>query len=287
MSGRPWTDSEIRYLELNWSSKDARKIAATLKRTKTAILNQGRRMGLGRQIDGNGELLNVGMINHAFGKYTVSHITADYMEKTGLNVRRLRQGRVMRYLVYISEFWEWLRINQSLFPLSRLVPLALGPEPEWVEKARRASRTHPVHNSRKTWTEHDDMLLLSMTRQERPISEICAALKRSESAVRQHATKNWAVDLSYAAEHRRRPWTEEEKRQIVELARDGYCSAEIARKIDRSERMVRVKLREVAGTSSIDQVQRAAAGEETKKRGKRKQAQRGDTGRDRGKRKAG
>lgn len=262
-------------------------ISVSLGRTKISVRNKARNLYLGRQYDGNGETVTIKMINTAFGKVTVSHRTADRMEKTGLKVRRFRFGRVNRYCVRIDDFWEWLKLNQGYYPVTKLEPLALGPEPEWVEQARRAARAYPILNAGKPWTHHDDMLLKSMIRSRRPIGEICAALKRTENAVRSHAARDWSIDLSYAACTRRRPWTEDEKRRLIEMAQSGWCSAKIAAQLDRSERMVRVKLRQLCGTSSIDQVQRAAAGEETKKRGKRKQAQRGDTGRDRGKRKAG
>lgn len=288
MSGRPWTDQEIAYLERHWYTSSLAAMTAYLGRTKVAVRNKGRLMGLGRQIDGGGETMSVKMINNAFGKQTVSHITAARMEATGLKVRRLRFGRVNRYCVRIDEFWEWLRLNQGYYPVTKLEPLALGPEPAWVEEARHAARAFPVLNSQKLWTQHDDMLLVSMSREKRPISEICAALKRTENAVRCHAAGDWRIDLSYAADHRRRPWTEAEKRRLTEMALAGRCSMDIAVRLDRTERMVRIKLKEICGTSSISRLQMTAAGEEAGKRGRRKGAKRGDSGADRsGKREAG
>lgn len=288
MSGRPWSEQEIAYLERHWYTSNLAAMTAYLGRTKIAVRNKGRRMGLGRQIDGGGDTVSVKMINNAFGKQTVSHITAARMEATGLKVRRFRFGRMNRYCVRIDEFWEWLRLNQGYYPVTKLEPLALGPEPDWVEQARRAARAYPILNAGKPWTQHDDMLLKSMIRSRRHIGEICAALKRTENAVRSHAARDWSIDLSYAACTRRRPWTEDEKRRLIEMAQTGRCSMDIGAQLDRSERMVRIKLKELCGTSSIDRVHKAAAGEEAGKRGRRKGAKRGDPGADRsGKREAG
>lgn len=267
MSGRPWTDSDIRYLKMHWYTSSVKALAEGLGRTMIAVRNKSMVLGLGPQIYGGGETLSVQMINRAFHKVTVSHITADRMEKTGLQVRRHRFGRVNRYCVKIDEFWEWLKLNQGYFPVTKLEPLALGPEPEWVEEARRAARAYPIRNAGKPWTPHDDMLLKSMARNRRPIREICATLKRTENAVRAHASMDWQIDLSYAATPERRPWTEEEKRKLIGMAKAGRCSMDIAVKLDRSERMVRVKLKELCGTSSLDRVRQAAAGKWEKSHG--------------------
>lgn len=253
-------------------------LTAWLGRTKIAVRNKAMALGLGQQIYGGGETLSIKMINNAFGKVTVSHITADRMEKTGLKVKRFKFGRVNRYCVRIDDFWAWLKLNQGYYPVTKLEPLALGPEPDWVEAARRAGRAYPILNAGKPWTQHDDMLLLSMVRNRRPIGEICAALKRTENAVRSHAAGDWRIDLSYAAHTQRRPWTDEEKRQLIEMAQAGRCSMDIAVRLDRSERMVRLKLKELCGTSSFDSLRRAAAGKGEKSHGNGKRTKRGDTG---------
>lgn len=271
---------------MHFSSTSAASIGKTLGRTKVAVLNYARNHGYGRQIDANGEMLNIGMINRAFGKRTVAHITADYMERTGLKVRRLRLGRVTRYLVGIDDFWDWLEMNQSHYPPTRLEPMALGPEPEWMAEARIRARKYPLTNGRLRWTDQDDMMLMSMARQQRPIREICTALKRSENAVRQRAAMNWAVDLSYTREPTRRRWTPEEEQTLVDMAQAGCRSAEIAKRIGRTERMVRMRLKELCGTSSLEKAMKAAA-EEEGKRGKGKRAKRGSAGRARNTGRAG
>lgn len=276
MSGKYWTEQEIIYLERHWYTSSLDAMTKYLGRSKISVRNKARAIGLGRQVDGGGDTMTIKMINQAFGKQTVSHMSAAYMEKNGLKVRRFRFGRVNRYVVRIDDFWEWLKLHQQTYPVAKLEPLALGPEPEWVDKARAAARKFPIINNGKAWTEHENMLLINMSRQKRPIKEICAALKRSENAVRCHTARLWAADLSYSADMTRRPWTEDEEKRLVELAKAGHGSMEISHLLGRSEHMVRIRLKQLCGTSSIEKLH---AMEENGKNGKRKRAKAGSAGR--------
>ncbi len=253
MSGRKWTEEEIRFLERNWVRMRPEEIAAQLGRSVYGVRAKGRLWGLGRRCDGMGEMLTLGMIKTAFGKRTASWIIVRYMESTGLKAVRFRQGKVVRFSVRTDDFWKWVKHRQGMFPVSRMEPLALGPEPKWVDEARKRQRDCPSQRLGSDWTDADDMLLQSMVRQKTPIREMCRRLKRSEISVRNRASLLF-LSISYGKERRRRPWTEEEHTTIAEMLIAGATVYEISQAMDRTEHMVRNKMVEKYGTATVGRV---------------------------------
>lgn len=134
--------------------------------------------------------------------------------------------------------------NKHMIDFSKVERLSLGPEPEWVEKKRKADqikklRVPKPHNT--PWSKDDEAKLIWMLKQFKyTYPEIATELNRTQGAV-----KRRIYDLGLKARPVRLPnhnkYTKEDERIIVEMLEKGYCFEEIANRLNRSSLGVRGK----------------------------------------------
>ena len=180
---RNWTKEEIEYLTEFWGKVSVPILAKNLNRSENAVICKKGRLGLGAFLEAN-DLISVNELFRCLGKsYGTEGVEA--FRKRGLKIKYRKVKKNCFLMVSIDDFWKFAEKNKHFIDFSRLEPLILGEEPEWLTEARK---TDFVYNHKKTkWTSADDTALklyISMGYGYRRISQ---ELNRTEAAVKRRA----------------------------------------------------------------------------------------------------
>ena len=140
-SGRNWTQAEKDYLAENWGTVSVERIAENLNRSVGGVINMKGRMGLGAYLD-SGDYITLNQLLCAFQGTNAgySYKTISWVKKRGMPVHSRKVNKKRVKVVYLEEFWKWAEKNRSFLDFSKMQPLSLGEEPDWVEEQRKWSR---------------------------------------------------------------------------------------------------------------------------------------------------
>jgi transposase-like protein len=241
MGSKPnWTKEEIEYLEDKWGVISIKAIAKNLGRGISAVKQKGQSVGLGDPIlhyDG----ISISQLSQALNlEYQqVQYWITNYSFPAK---RKMFAEKMHVLVVQYQDFWVWAEEHKQMLNFSRLEPLILGPEPEWVAEKRKADMKS--HNKIKVrqWSKEDDRRLSNMVHAyQYTYPEIANRLQRTESAL-----KRRLYDLGIKA----RPlslnnmikYTDQEVQQMIMLYEKGYGLNSIAESLNKSALGVRGKL---------------------------------------------
>lgn len=171
-------------------------------------------------------------------------------------------------VVYIDEFWEWAERNRSFIDFSKIEPLILGEEPEWVKEQRKndfAAYRRP-HNDPWTAAE-DERLKALLERQKYTWAEISEILRRTEGAVQRRCITLGIKDRPVKADNHGESarWYDWMYAAVKEGIKNGECYAAIAKRIGKSEKAVRGKVYTMYRTENADKVREMIKERETLK----------------------
>ena len=236
-----WTRDEDEYLADHWGSSPTPSIARKLGRSKTAVNVRAWRLGLGRKMEA-GKTVPINFIAaEIFGKRNTGY-TVDRWIRNGIPYKKARISERAFRVVTMDEFWNWLEQHKNMIDLSKLEPLALGPEPDWVREKRRydiRDKQAVRKNHNDPWTDQDNQRLKRMIEKNCfSYRDIARELWRTESAVRRQAG---TLHLGTAIRTKPRRWTKEETDDLIRMVDQGLSWAYIAEKLDRSALGVRGK----------------------------------------------
>ena len=82
-----------------------------------------------------------------------------WVENRGLPVHTKKVNRCSFRVVYIEEFWEWAERYRSFIDFSKMEPLALGEEPDWVAEQRKKDFEAYAIQRKDPWGEDEDSRL--------------------------------------------------------------------------------------------------------------------------------
>lgn len=256
-SNKNWRKEEISYLEEFWGVVSVEHIAKKINRSVTAIRLKASRLKLGPFLLAGEYITFNQLVKTITGNNAYSYHLKSWQKnrKFPVHYKRINEKRVR--IVYLNEFWKWAEKNRSFIDFSKMEPLSLGKEPEWVDEQRRKDYRAFSLQRKDPWTAAEDSkLLYLLEKQEYGYKEISKMLHRSAGAIQRRCndlgTKYRPVKAdNHSAES---AWTEEDYEILVEGIKNGDSYTVIGNMLDKSEKAVRGKVYFVYLTESADKV---------------------------------
>lgn len=255
--GKRWTPEEEEYLQEHWGRTSIPGLAKHLGRSRNAIMVRAKRLGLGPWLEA-GEYISVNALYKAlFGRNFSGYQLKSWVKDRGMPIHSIRRGKNTYRVIYLEEFWEWAEKNRAFLDFSKMEPLALGAEPDWVAEQRRKD-FHSFRIQRKDpWTPEEDARLKMLLKQHKyGYKELSEMLQRSDGAIQRRCVdlgiKERPVKANSNAEENK--WTDEAYRKLADGVRNGNSWGQIARNLGKSEKAVRGKVYYTYLTEDADKV---------------------------------
>lgn len=221
---RPWTPADEAYLEENWGRRSIVALAKKLDRSPDAIKIRARKMNLGPVLMAGdyitlNQLVRVFQAAESAGSYQVE----SWVRNRGLPVHtRVVQDCSFR-VVYLNEFWAWAEKHRSFLDFSKMEPLALGKEPDWVAQQRKIDYISFSNQRKDPWTAEEDQRLTHLLKQHKYTwVEISKELRRSVGAI-QRRVCDLGLKERPVRQSPHNPWSEKDLQTMAEMIRQG-CS---------------------------------------------------------------
>ena len=257
-SGRNWTQAEKDYLAENWGTVSVERIAENLNRSVGGVINMKGRMGLGAYLD-SGDYITLNQLLCAFQGTNAgySYKTISWVKKRGMPVHSRKVNKKRVKVVYLEEFWKWAEKNRSFLDFSKMQPLSLGEEPDWVEEQRKKDYYAFANQRKDPWTPGEDSRLKALLKQHKyGYAELSDMLHRSAGAIQRRINDLGLKERPVKAENHGKEceWTAEDFQLLADGIRNGDSYTEIGRAVGRSEKAVRGKVYTVYLTERADKV---------------------------------
>lgn len=258
MGSRTWTPEEITYLRENWGTVSVKTMCKRLQRTEAAIITKSNKLGLGAYLD-SGDYITLNQLLIAVTGTTAaySYKQTSWVKNRGLPVhtKLIKEKRVR--IVYLEEFWEWAEKNRSFLDFSKMEPLALGEEPEWVAEQRRKDYQAFAIQRKDPWTPDEDSRLKMLLKQHKyGYAELSEMLHRSAGAIQRRCTDLGVKERPVKADNhgKESTWTDADFSTLAEGIRRGDSYTMIGRAIGKSEKAIRGKVYFVYLTENADKI---------------------------------
>lgn len=256
--GRPWSPQEEEYLSENWGRVSVPTMAKKLARTENAVIVRARRMELGAFLDsGDYVTLNQLVIAVTGSKKSYSYKIKSWVENRGLPVHTKKNVACSWRVVYIDEFWMWAEKNRSFIDFSKMEPLALGEEPDWVAEQRKKDFESYAIQRKDAWgADEDSRLKMLLGQHKYSWAEISEMMHRSHGAIARRCLDLGIKDRPVAMEltGKKGTWTLEDFKELADGIRHGDSYTAIGKKVGRSEKCVRSKVYNDYLTENADKV---------------------------------
>ena len=180
-----------------------------------------------------------------------------WQKNRGLPIHTYRVDTESFRVVYIDEFWEWAEKNRSYLDFSKMEPLALGAEPEWVPEQRRKDFQAFALQRKDPWTPDEDSRLAMLLKQQKyGYAELSEILHRSEGAIVRRCRDLGLKERPVRADNHGKDsvWTDEHFRILADGIRHGDGYPMIGKAVGRSEKAVRGKVYFTYLTEDADKV---------------------------------
>lgn len=222
--GRPWTTEEETYLMDKWGHYSIPAIAKKLNRTVNAIKVRASLLHLGPALMGGDYVtFNQLMLAITGGIHSCTYQRESWIKKRGLPIHTRKVIENSFKVVYLDEFWEWAEKNRSFIDFSKMEPLALGAEPDWVAQQRKIDVVSYANQRKDPWTAQEDQRLKHLVKQHKyTYAEISRELRRSTGAI-QRRCLDLGLKERPVRESPNNPWSDAELQLMAEMIRQG-CS---------------------------------------------------------------
>ena len=255
---RTWTAEEENYLRESWGTVTVDGICRHLNRTQNAIMVRVNRLGLSPYLE-SGEYITFQQLILAMGMGRTSskYLQISWVENRGFPLHYKRRGTATIRVVYLDEFWPWAEKNRSFLDFSKMEPLALGAEPEWVAEQRRKDFQAFAIQRKDPWTPEEDSRLKTLVEQQRyGYAELSEMLRRSAGAIQRRCTDLGLKARPVKADNHgsAATWSKEDFDKLADGIRRGDSYTLIGKAIGKSEKAVRGKVYFVYLTESQDRV---------------------------------
>lgn len=186
---RVWDESDKQLLREMWGEGlPLSYIARKLGRSEKTCVNRAYQMGLPPYTE-IGTFILVKHICKAIMPGTTSY--RHYMlrwKAAGLPVRKMKTLNYAFWVTTLEDFWKWAKTHQDLLNFSRLEPLSLGKEPDWVAKKRKEDTNK--RPPQRPWSEYETAKVERLVRTGRTDYEALAAeFGRSRQSVEKKAMR--------------------------------------------------------------------------------------------------
>lgn len=215
-----WTDRELNYLKEYWGEVSIKSIANNLKRTAVSVQRKANRLGLGNFLD-NGDyitfrqLLRALQINECNSSDKIA-----WTKSRNFPIKHKKVNTTSFEIVYLKDFWQWAEQNQDVLDFSKLEPLLLGKEPDWVAKKRTSDSIKANKIKTNLWTEYEDNQLINLVKEYKyTTKELSNILHRTESAIRKRL-ENLNCKYRPLPEPKHNNWTDEEVNILIKALKE-------------------------------------------------------------------
>lgn len=252
---RIWTAEEEEYLADKWGTVSIPGIAKRLNRSVNAVKVRAARLSLGPALMG-GEYISLNQLITAVtgSASSYSYKMKSWVENRGLPIHKKKVDNCSFRVIYIDEFWEWAEKNRSFIDFSKMEPLALGMEPDWVPEQRKKDFQAFAIQRKDPWTPADDSRLTMLLKQHRyGYAELSQMLNRSAGAIQRRVSDLGLKERPVKAGNRNE-WTDEDYRIVADGIRSGDSYTAIGMAIGRSEKAVRGKVYYTYLTENADKI---------------------------------
>lgn len=252
---RTWTKEEVEYLKEKWGNVSIPILAKKLNRSVNAVKLKAGRLNLGPMLE-NGAYVTLNQLAIALtGKNFSSYYKKSWIENRGMPVHNKKVINNTFKIIYLDEFWKWAEKNRSFLDFSKMEPLALGKEPEWVNEQRKKDYKSNALQRKDQWTPYeDDKLRYLLKQQKYGYAEVAEILHRSEGAIQRRCADLGIRERPVKADICGNLWTDDMYRTIIKGIKNGDSYSLIANRIGKSEKAVRGKVYNKYLTESADKV---------------------------------
>lgn len=253
-----WSKSEEEYLMEKWGQLSIPTIAKNLGRSVNAIKVRVSRLGLGPSLMA-GDYITLNQIlfavkgTNAGGNYIMN----SWVENRGLPMHTKKVDKCSFRVVYLEEFWPWAEKNRSFLDFSKMEPLALGEEPDWLVEQRHKDFKAFALQRKDPWTADEDSRLKMLLKQHKyGYAELSEILRRSAGAIQRRCTDLGLKERPVKATNHgaEAAWTESDFATLADGIRNGDSYMMIGQAIGKSEKAIRGKVYFVYLTESADKV---------------------------------
>ena len=252
--GRKWTKAEEEWLRESWGSVSIGAIARKLNRSVSAVKVRAQRLGLGPWLMG-GDYVSLNQLAKAMGMHKVN----SYMDQSWIRNRKLpvhfKVIHKCRFrVVYLDEFWKWAEKNRAFIDFSKMEPLSLGAEPDWVKVQRRKDSMAFAIQRKDRWTQEDDQYLEALCGMQRyTYLEVSRMLRRGSGAITRRCVF-LGIKARPLRDDAHSVWTEADIAALEDGIRNGDSYGLISMKVAKSEKAVRTYVFRFYGTEKADAV---------------------------------
>jgi hypothetical protein len=222
--GRLWTSEEEIYLMEKWGQASIPTIAKHLGRTVDAVKVRATRLNLGPVLMG-GDYVTFNQLALAItgGSKCHSYQMKSWIKNRGFPVHTKKVVENSFLVVYLDEFWVWAEQHRSFIDFSKMEPLALGAEPDWVAQQRRIDAISYANQRKGPWTQQEDQRLAYLLKQHKyTYAEVSRELRRSAGAI-QRRCLDLGLKERPVRESAHNPWSDEDLQLMADMIRQG-CS---------------------------------------------------------------
>lgn len=255
---KKWRPEDDEVLMECWGKFSIPTIAKKLGRSVNAIKVRASKLSLGSSLLA-GDFVTLNQLVRALRNANVSagyHVES-WCEKRGLPVHTHRVDTEAFRVVYLDEFWEWAEKHRSFLDFSKMEPLALGAEPDWVPEQRRKDFQAFALQRKDPWTpDEDSRLKMLLKKQQYGYAELSEILHRSEGAIVRRCRDLGLKERPVRADNHSKDsvWTEGHFQILAEGIRHGDSYPMIGKAVGRSEKAVRGKVYFTYMTEDADKV---------------------------------
>lgn len=250
-----WTKEEEEYLVEKWGQMSVPSLCKNLGRSKNAIMVRVFRLGLPPFLEsGDYITLNQLLIAVTGSKNAYSGKHTSWIENRGLPIHYKRRNQATFKVVYIDEFWEWAEKNRSFLDFSKMEPLILGKEPEWVAEQRRLDFEENRKHTKEPWTIEEEARLKFYLKQHKyGYAELSKMLGRTAGAIQRRISDLGLRERPVKA-YNHVPWKDSDFETLADMIREGCSYSAIGEVLGRSEKAVRGRVYDFYRTEDADKV---------------------------------
>lgn len=256
-SSRPaWTTDDEEYLMDKWGDASIPSIAKRLERSVQSVKIRAQRLGLGAVLE-SGDYVTLNQLIRVFQN---SGTTAGYQMKSwvanrGFPVHTKRVVNNTFRVVYLNEFWAWAENHRSFLDFSKMEPLSLGKEPEWVAQQRKIDAVSFANQRKDPWTPLEDQRLAHLLKLHKYTwAEMSRELRRSAGAIQRRCC-DLGLKERPVRESPHNPWSDADLQRMADMLRRGCSYAMIGDACGgRSEKAVRGVVYQKYHTENADKV---------------------------------
>lgn len=255
---KTWTPEDEEYLREAWGRVSIPGIAKHLDRTVNAVKVHVARLGLGAVLaNGDYVTFNQLMLTLTDNSQSYSYQMKSWVDNRGLPVHTQRVAQCTWRVVYLDEFWAWAEQHRSFIDFSKLEPLALGKEPDWVPEQRRKDFQAFALQRKDPWTPDEDNQLIRLLKLHKyGYAELSEKLRRSEGAIVRRCRDLGLKERPVRADNHgaNAAWTDSHFQGLADGIRHGDSYPAIGKKIGKSEKAIRGKVYFTYLTEDADKV---------------------------------